>query len=252
MRALDGYSQPMQLGPLKGLATLGSRWIYNRNDVLLPQTAGTSSAALITSGLVKVTAVSREGHETFLAIRGPRELLGEDAVFRGTQQGRPQDSRRIVTALGRVQARVFHVDELRRFLLKNQAALNLVAQSISDQLAEAEARICSAGRDNADRRLARLLCDLERYGAPPENGSPDATQLPVRLSHQDLANWIGACRETVDRAFHNWRERGFVTTGRMDIVINDRQALGRIAGIQVSPRRPLIASPALTSARARQ
>lgn len=53
--------------------------------------------------------------------------------------------------------------ELRRLLLGNPAAAFAITRSLNDRLAEAEARLCSAARDSADRRLARLPCDLERY-----------------------------------------------------------------------------------------
>jgi hypothetical protein len=42
---------------------------------------------------------------------------------------------------------------------------------LSERLAEAEARIISTARDNADRRLARLVCELERYGHPVSDGA---------------------------------------------------------------------------------
>jgi CRP/FNR family transcriptional regulator, cyclic AMP receptor protein len=244
MRALDGFGRPPRLGALQGLASLGRRRVFSPGQVLFSQAAGASHAALIVSGLVKTTAVSPGGHETFLAIRGPGELLGEDAAFRGTQ-GYSADGRQVVaTALTEAIACVFPAGQLQRFLHDHPAAIFAVARSLGDRLAEAETRICSAGRDNADRRLARLLCDLERYGEPAGNGPGGGTTLPVPLSHSELAAWIGSCRETVDRALGRWRDRGIISTAYRTIVIHDRQALGRIAGIRVPSRRPLPGNPA--------
>jgi CRP/FNR family transcriptional regulator, cyclic AMP receptor protein len=250
MRALDGLGQRPQLGALQGLASLGRRRIFDPGQVLFSQTAGASQAALIASGLVKVAAVS-PGRETFLAIRGPQELLGEDTAFRA-QQGHLADSRLVVaTALTSVSAHVFPADQMRRFLFDNPAAAFVVARSLADRLADSESRLCSAASDSADRRLARLLCDLERYGEPAGDGTDGTTKLPVRLSHAELAAWIGSCRETVDRALRRWRDRGLITTAYRTIVINDRQALSRIAGIRVPPRRPLPEKPG-SAARARE
>jgi hypothetical protein len=39
------------------------------------------------------------------------------------------------------------------------------------------------------------------------NATPGPRPAPVQLSHPDLADWIGTCRETVDRALHRWRDR---------------------------------------------
>jgi Crp-like helix-turn-helix domain len=67
--------------------------------------------------------------------------------------------------------------------------------------------------------------------------------LPVLLSHAGLAAWIGSCRHTVDRALRLWRDRRLISTTYRTIITHDRQALGRIAGIRVSPRRPLPRKP---------
>jgi CRP/FNR family transcriptional regulator, cyclic AMP receptor protein len=242
MRALDGFGQRLRLGALRGLASLGRRRVFDPGQVLFSKGPGASQTALITSGLVKITAASPGGHETFLAIRGPGDLIGEDAAFRGPQ-GYAADGRQItVAALTAVTARVFPAEQLRRFLYDHPDAVFAVARSLGERLAEAETRICSAASDNADRRLARLLCDLERYGSPASTGET-GTRLPVQFSHDELAAWIGSCRSTVDRALSRWRDRGLITTTYRTITIHDRQALGRIAGIRVPPRRPFPGNP---------
>jgi hypothetical protein len=69
-----------------------------------------------------------------------------------------------------------------------------------ERLEEAESRIASTGRDNADRRLARLLFDLESYGNPqaPGHGVMAGTEIPVKLSQEEFASWIGASRKRLN------------------------------------------------------
>jgi CRP-like cAMP-binding protein len=240
MRALeDGFRGYPQLGALQDLASLGRRREFSPDQALFSQGAAASHAALIVRGLVKVmTAGGAGGHETFLAIRGPGELLGEEAALRGSASPvRSRDSRlTVATALTYGTAQVFPVVQLRRFLHAHPSAVLTVARNLSDRLEEAEARIASAARDTAARRLARLLCDLGRYGEASEAGP--GIEIPIKLSQAELASWIGACRETVDRALRRWRDRGIISTKYRTVVINDRQALARIAGVQITPRRP--------------
>jgi CRP-like cAMP-binding protein len=240
MRALeDGFRGHSQLGALQDLASLGRRREFSPDQALFSQGAAASHAALIVRGLVKVmTAGGADGGGTFLAIRGPGELLGEEAALRGSASPvRGRDPRlTVATALTPVTAQVFPVAQLRRFLYGHPPAVITVAQNLSDRLEEAEARIASAARDNADRRLARLLCDLGRYGEAGETGP--GIEIPVKLSQAELASWIGTCRETVDRALRRWRDRGIIATRYRTVVINDRQALARIAGVRIAPRRP--------------
>ena len=185
-----------------------------------------------------------------LSIRGPGDLVGEetaiyDEVSPADTAG-PVAGRRIVTGLTGGTARVFPVEQLRRFLVEHPAVLWPVAAGLCERLADAEARIASAARDNVDCRLARLLCDLERYGAA-DHGDVPGTQIPLQLSQAELASWIGSCREMVDRTLARWRSRGIISTRYRTIVVHDLETLARIAGIQVSRRAwnwPKMASPA--------
>jgi CRP-like cAMP-binding protein len=95
-----------------------------------------------------------------------------------------------VTALTRGAARVFTAEQLRRLLVEHPNVLWGITAGLCERLAEAEARIASAARYNADCRLARLLCDLERYGDPDIYGD-GGTQIPIQLSQAELASWIG-------------------------------------------------------------
>ena len=62
-------------------------------------------------------------------------------------------------------------------------------------------------------RLTTLLKDLaEKYGEDVEGGR----KIAIKLSHQELANLIGATRETVTLELNNMKRRG-------DIVMEGRE-----------------------------
>jgi CRP-like cAMP-binding protein len=207
-------------------------------------------ALLITSGLVKVTlpgiagpgATVRDKAGVLLSIRGPGELVGEEAAIYDeispADTAGPGAGRLRVTGLTSGGAWVFPIEQLRRFLLEHPAVLWPVAEGLCERLADAEGRIASAARDNADCRLARLLCDLERYGAADrgDDGNMPGTRIPLQLTQAELASWIGSCRETVDRTLTGWRRRGIISTRYRTIVVHDLETLARIAGIQVRRR----------------
>lgn len=204
-------------------------------------------AALITRGLVKVMlpgaagpkAALRDKAGILLSIRGPGELIGEEtAIYDGVSPADaagPGAGRLMVTGLTVGSARVFPIEQLHRFLVEHPAVLWPVAAGLCERLADAEARIASAARDNADCRLARLLCDLERYGVA-DYGEVPGTQIPLQLSQAELASWIGSCRETVDRTLARWRSRGIISTRYRTIVVHDLETLARIAGTQIRRR----------------
>ena len=178
MRALDyqrGARRPGSgelVGELVG-AGLGRARTFYEGEPVLTNGVPTRHAALIINGLLKVMLPSAEPDKAgiLLSIRGPGDLVGEETAILGeaSPDGYGHSAGGlVVTALTVVSVRVFPAEQLHRFLSDHPAFLWPVAAALCERLADAEARIASAARDNADSRLARLLCDLERHGVPDD------------------------------------------------------------------------------------
>ncbi len=254
MRALDYERSAPRPGTRElAAAKLGRSRLFLEGE---PAFGTAQHVALITSGLVKVTLPSTEPDKvpgTLLWIRGPGDLVGEEAAILGEIPGAGNGHRagRLrATAITSGYARVFPAEQLRRFLVEHPAVLWAVAEGLCERLKDAEARIASTAHDNADRRLAGLLCELERHGGPDEgiaNGTGRAgTRIPLQLSQAEFASWIGSSRKTVDRTFARWRSRGIISTDYRTVIVHDLETLARIAGIQISRRAwnwPNMASP---------
>ena len=81
-------------------------------------------------------------------------------------------------------------------------------------------------RAPADVRMARVLLDLAgRAGTE----SPDGITLPVDLSQEDLASWLGTSRSTVARVLQSLRMQGLIRTGYRSITITDAEKLRETA-----------------------
>jgi CRP-like cAMP-binding protein len=244
MRALDDYLRGTSRPGTRELARLGRSRMFSPGQLVLTHGVPGQHAALITSGLVKVTlpnvgpeAVTSDHAGTLLSIRGPGELVGEEAAILderelGVAVGQSA-GRSIVIALTDGAASVFPAEQLRAYLAQHPAVLWSVTAGLCYRLANAETRLASAARDNADRRLARLLCDLERHGDPAP-GEVLGTQIPLKLSQAELASWIGSCRDHVGRTFARWRSRGIISIQYRTIIVHDLGTLARIGGIRVS------------------
>jgi CRP/FNR family transcriptional regulator, cyclic AMP receptor protein len=63
------------------------------------------------------------------------------------------------------------------------------------------------------------LC--ERFGTPQERG----IEIRLPLSQEELANWVGASREAVSKAFQLLRTLHIVETGRRRVTVLDLEAL---------------------------
>jgi CRP/FNR family cyclic AMP-dependent transcriptional regulator len=70
-------------------------------------------------------------------------------------------------------------------------------------------------------RVARRLVDLaERFGVDAADGG-----VEVSVTHDELAAWAGASRESVTKALHVLRTLGCVATHRGHITLTDHRKL---------------------------
>ena len=94
-------------------------------------------------------------------------------------------------------------------------AANLV-RVLSAQIADRELAVAIALEPRVERRLLLKLRQLaERWGRV----TPDGIRLDLRLTHQELANMIGAVRESVTIALGRLADAGEIEVRRRDLII---------------------------------
>ena len=72
-------------------------------------------------------------------------------------------------------------------------------------------------------KLAMLLLELEaRYGLTDDE---DASRLSRPFTHQEMANLIGATRETVSLTLSDFRRRGLIDFEKRQLIIRDVEGL---------------------------
>jgi CRP-like cAMP-binding protein len=90
------------------------------------------------------------------------------------------------------------------------------------KLRDADRKRVEFGAYDTPGRVARRLLELvDRYG---ENEG-DNVRISLSLTQDELAGWTGSSREAVSKALREFRDRGWVTTGRRSIIVLDVDAL---------------------------
>jgi CRP/FNR family cyclic AMP-dependent transcriptional regulator len=206
-------------GTAAELVDLSTRRQFAPGQVLIREGGRDMHVVLLFGGLVKVsTAV--EGFETLLAIRLPGEIIGEI----GALTGAPRNA--TVTACGRVTAGIIPRPDFEAFLRRHPAVASLVTESVARQLRWANRRRTDFAAFPAHLRLARLLVDIaEMCGRPRPDGTVD---IGVALSQPELATMIAIALATVQKAVHQLRDAGLISTGYRRITILDIAALRRL------------------------
>jgi CRP/FNR family cyclic AMP-dependent transcriptional regulator len=96
---------------------------------------------------------------------------------------------------------------------------------LSQRLRQADSKIGGLVLLDVPGRVAKLLTDLAR-----ESGSETISRV---LTHQTIAQMIGASRETVSRTMKEFQDAGWIGVVRRRVTITDRGALEKRAQARV-------------------
>ncbi|MFI9154872.1 Crp/Fnr family transcriptional regulator [Streptomyces sp. NPDC053367] len=189
--------------------------------LLLAQGEDSDHLIVLLHGWIKIVAQSHAGYRALLALRGPGELLGEQAAL---ERRRRSASLVTATAVDVLQVRAARFHSLARSRPGIAAALE---QTLSQRLREADVQRTGI-TEPVPARLAALLLDLvERCGQPEPDGS--GHRVGLALTQDDLAGLLLTSRRTVSRVLEQWRARGWVVTGRQSLLVRSVDRLKLLA-----------------------
>jgi CRP/FNR family cyclic AMP-dependent transcriptional regulator len=163
-------------------------------------------------GQVRILTETGDGRSTTLNLLGSGDVFGEVALL----DGQP----RTATAVAVEPTELFAI--LRRDLLalierQPAIAVRLIA-FLCARIRWLSRRAEEAAFLSLEDRLLRRLAGLcEDYGSE------------ITVSQEELARFVGAARESVNRQLQIWRREGLLTLGRGRITILDPDALMRRA-----------------------
>lgn len=168
---------------------------------------------LLANGMVKLTRVSEDRRVRLLRIHVRGEILGEIPVFD------PEGGPRTANAIAMVNnTRVLWIehDALFAWLDRYPGIAVDMLQVLAHRMREDNERMADLVFMDVPGRLAKTLLDLaSRFGRPTEAG----LEIPHDLTQEEMAQLVGASRETVNKALMDFANRGWIAReGRMIIV----------------------------------
>lgn len=172
---------------------------------------------IIESGKVRIFLLSESGQEITINVYGPGEVFGELALL----DGLPRSAGAM--AMERTVAHTLH----RQDFLQQLEASPRMAKSIMEVLS-ARLRYTTAYSESLSfldvygRVAAKLLELADRYGV---SGQQEGIAIDLRLTQAELATWVGASRERVNKVLGTFRDQGLIEIDGQRIAILDRRGL---------------------------
>ena len=202
------------------LSGLGRMSVFPPGATLCVEGEPATHVFILLAGWVKILAVTSEGQEMVLALRGNGDIVGELAEATGYRTA-------TVQATGTVRTLIVGHDKFSSFLDSYLGASHAFRRVAMQRWSETAAMLRRRSVASGAQRLAFLLLDLAgQHGS----GTAGGIYVAMPLSQEELASLAGTSRATVTRALGNWRQRGFIRTGQRRITIMDLAALRQIAG----------------------
>src|SRR3984893_14732143 len=172
---------------------------YRRSEKLYTQGEPATSVMYVQRGGVKLSVVNEVGKEAVLAILGPGEFLGE-----GSMAGQPV---RMGTATAITPSTILIIEknEMIRVLHAEHAFSDRFVSYMISRNIRIEEDLVDQLFNSSEKRLARTLLLLARYGKEPQ----PQKMLP-KVSQEMLAEMIGTTRSRVNFFMNKFRTLGLI------------------------------------------
>lgn len=192
---------------------------HDRGHVLWNEGDPPDRLTIILKGRVKVLRHT-QGADILLEIFNPGEPVGALAVYKGIPYPASAVCMEPTSLLLLPRADYLEMLERRPHLARSIInELTRLTVSLMRKLQETRSQ-------RIESRIAKLFLTLaERMGRE----TPEGTEIPLRLSRQEVAEMVGTTVETAIRVMSRWGREGVLVTGERRFVIPSRERLAEVA-----------------------
>jgi len=206
------------------LLEISSAATYEKGAVLFAEGEESRGVFVLGNGKVKLSASSASGKSLILRISEPGEVVGLPSAISGKPYAATAE------VLEATQASFIPRDAFLDFLRRHGAAALKVAEILSDIYHATYQEVRYLGlTSSAAEKLARFILDLaEAHERTPER-EHGAQRVTLTLTHEEIAERIGASRETVTRVLAGFRRKKLVETHGSSLSVTNRGGLEKVA-----------------------
>ncbi len=203
------------------LSVITSASSYPKGAVLFVEGQAPRGVFILCAGRVKLSTTSADGKTLIVRISQPGEILG----LPGTVTGKPYEL--TAEVIEPTQANFISRADFLNFLREHGEVSLRVAQQLGETYHAAIAEMRSIGLSHsAGEKLARFLLD---WCVSHGEGSPEI-RATLTLTHEEIAQMIGASRETVTRLFADFKKKELVQIKGSTLVVRNKAGLESLAG----------------------
>lgn len=190
---------------------------YAEGDVVFMQGDAGDALYAVVTGRIRISAGETDGKEIFLNIMEPGDTFGEIALLDG--------GARTATATAMVASELVLIrrDHFLEMLTREPRFALELLRLCGERLRWTSGQAEDAALLDAEARLAKRLLNLGRV-----HGQHGKDGIALRISQEELANFLGLSRQVVNQYLQGWRARSWVDLGRGVVTVRNEGALNAL------------------------
>lgn len=191
-----------------------------RGEVIFHEDDDGDRLYVVLDGKVKIYRTSPDGRENMLAVLGPGDMFGELSLF----DPRPRTAS-VATVTDSTLLSLAH-DDLRPWLTGRPGVAAHLLQALAQRLRRTNEAMADLVFSDVPGRVAKVLLDFgTRFGTATDEG----VRVTHDLTQEELAQLVGASRETVNKALSDFVSRGWILLEGRTVTLLDVDRLERRA-----------------------
>ena len=188
----------------------------NRGQVLFKEGDAGDRLFVVVDGKLKLGTAAKDGRENLLSILGPGDMFGELSLF--------DPGPRTATATAVVDSKLLALanDQVLGWVKEHpQVSLQLLGR-LAQRLRKANDVLSDLVFADVPGRVAKAIIELgKRFGTQKDDG----LHVNHELTQEELAQLVGASRETVNKALADFATRGWVKLEPRAVIVLDYERL---------------------------
>jgi CRP-like cAMP-binding protein len=173
---------------------------------------------VVVEGKLKLGTTAVDGRENLLYILGPGEMFGELSLFD------PGPRTSTATAVTDVRLLALSHDQVIGWITQHPAVALQLLGRLAQRLRRSNEVLADLVFSDVPGRVAKAIMDLgSRFGVQKEDG----LHVNHDLTQEELAQLVGASRETVNKALADFASRGWVRLEPRAVVVLDLDRLSK-------------------------
>jgi CRP-like cAMP-binding protein len=193
---------------------------YGRGETVFAEGEQGDTLYIVLEGKVKIGRRATDGRENMLSVMGPSDMFGELSLF--------DPGPRTATATVVTDARLASLAHaaLRPWITNRPEIAEQLLRVLARRLRRTNDALADLIFTDVPGRVAKQLLALsERFGS----AEPEGTRVHHDLTQEELAQLVGASRETVNKALADFAGRGWIKLEARAVVMLDVERLKRRA-----------------------